>query len=80
MVSCPLYPRATAVDDFYEVFFNWLQLYLLGGADDRPGTGLSPAHADQRRVATSRDPGSLFPAPAEGRLIPQHELGATRAG
>jgi hypothetical protein len=22
------------VDDFYEVFFNWPQLYLLGGADD----------------------------------------------
>ena len=22
------------VDDFYETFFNWPQLYLLGGADD----------------------------------------------
>jgi hypothetical protein len=29
------YPDAlTSRDDFYEVFFNWPQLYLLGGADD----------------------------------------------
>ena len=27
-------PPATASDDFYETFFNWPQLYLLGGADD----------------------------------------------
>ena len=27
------------VDDFYEVFFNWPQLYLLGGADDLLAAG-----------------------------------------
>ncbi|SHI44705.1 hypothetical protein [Streptomyces sp. 3214.6] len=31
--SGPLTTR-DGVDDFYEVFFNWPQLYLLGGADD----------------------------------------------
>ncbi len=29
-------------DDFYEVFFNWPQLYLLGGADDLLAASRTP--------------------------------------
>ena len=50
------------------------------GGDDRPRAGLRPTYADQRRVAAPRDQGPFLPAPAEGRLVPQHELGAARAG
>ena len=50
------------------------------GGDDRPRAGLRPTYADQRRVAAPRDQWPFLPAPAEGRLVPKHELGAARAG
>ena len=47
------------VDDFYEVFFNWPQLYLLGGADDllaavRAALGGRHPAADRTRHARRR--------------------------
>jgi hypothetical protein len=38
------------VDDFYEVFFNWPQLYLLGGADDLLGQSEKHWHGVTRQL------------------------------
>lgn len=57
------------VDDFYEVFFNWPQLYLLGGADDllpqaERHWACVPV-VDQTRCVTSYGQFSLVPASCE---------------
>ena len=50
------------------------------GRDDRPGARPAAPGADQRRVAAQGDRRPLPPAPAQGRLLPQHEIRAARAG
>ena len=50
------------------------------GRDDRPGARPAAPGADQRRVAAQGGQRPLPPAPAEGRLLPQHAIRAARAG
>ena len=50
------------------------------GRDDRPGARLAAPVTDQRRVAAPGGQRPLPPAPAEGRLLPQHERRAADPG